>query len=390
MDAEQLIRDVVKNVLEKLLEDKSPAVPGGEGLSSRRQGVLGTAYFAAGAGSIPGRRDRKIVCGVSVRHIHLCKEDVEILFGKGYELSVLRELYNPGFASKETLTVVGPKLNAIQNVRILGPLRSKTQVELAKTDCIVLGVDAPVRASGDITGSSSCVLVGPKGAVVLKDGVIRANRHMHLSSVDARYFGIEDNQVVDVRVGGPKGLTFNNVQVRVAPDFKTELHVDTDDGNAADIINGTMVEIVDASCISPLALQMADKSMIPPSIPDRSFTGEAGDPNLIKNICAMATGQPCNKGLTTTQDNCANAAAASGAGAVSGFGMGTGGGTSTVSSSAIVGNSSGGSSITKKTVITISNLDEFAADGITVNSNVILSPLARDEAVTRGIPILYS
>ena len=105
---------------------------------------------------------------MSVRHIHLCKEDMEILFGKGYELSVLRDLYNPGFASKETLTVVGPKLNAIQNVRILGPLRSKTQVELAKTDCIVLGIDAPVRASGDTAGSSSCVLVGPKGSCCIK------------------------------------------------------------------------------------------------------------------------------------------------------------------------------------------------------------------------------
>jgi putative phosphotransacetylase len=311
--------------------------------------------------------------------LHLCKEDLEILFGKGYELSVLRELYNPGFASKETLTVVGPKLTAIQNVRILGPLRSKTQVELAKTDCIVLGIDAPVRASGDITGSSSCVLVGPKGAVVLKDGAIRANRHMHLSSVDAQYFGIKDNQVVDVRVGGPKGLTFNNVQVRVAPDFKTELHVDTDDGNAADIVNGTMVEIVDASCISPLSSQIADKSMIPPSIPDGSFTGEAIDPNLIRNICAMATGQPCSKGQAATPGNCAGAAVsgtATGSGSGAGGGIGTSGGF-------------GAGSLTKKIVITLDNLDEFAGSGIKVGSNVILSPLAKDEAAARGIPVTY-
>jgi putative phosphotransacetylase len=380
LDAEQLIRDVVKNVLEKLLGEKSPAFQAGESLAPGGPGALGTAGFSLGAGSISGRRDRKVVCGVSVRHIHLCKEDLDILFGKGYELSVLRELYNPGFASKETLTVVGPKLTAIQNVRILGPLRSKTQVELAKTDCIVLGIDAPVRASGDTAGSSSCVLVGPKGAVVLKDGAIRANRHMHLSSVDADYFGIKDNQVVDVRVGGPKGLTFNNVQVRVAPDFKTELHVDTDDGNAADIVNGTMVEIVDASCISPLLSQMADKSMIPPSIPDGSFTGEAIDPNLIRNICAMATGQPCSKGQAAAPGNCANAA-------VSDAGTGTGGGLGT--SEGTGGNSSGGTSLTKKTVITLANLDKFAAAGITVNNNIILSPLARDEAMIRGIPINY-
>jgi putative phosphotransacetylase len=380
LDAEQLIRDVVKNVLEKMLGEKSPAFQAGERLAPVGPEVSGAAGSTAGTGSVPGRKDRKIVCGVSVRHIHLCKEDLEILFGKGYELSVLRELYNPGFASKETLTVVGPKLTAIQNVRILGPLRSKTQVELAKTDCIVLGMDAPVRASGDTAGSSSCVLVGPKGAVVLKDGAIRANRHMHLSSVDADYFGIKDNQVVDVRVGGPKGLTFNNVQVRVAPDFKTELHVDTDDGNAADIVNGTMVEIVDASCISPLSSQLADKSMIPPSIPDGSFTGEAIDPNLIRNICAMATGQPCSKGQAAAPVNCTNAA-------VSGAETGTGGGLGT--SEGAGGNSSGGTSLTKKTVITLANLDEFAAGGITVNNNVILSPLARDEAVIRGIPINY-
>jgi putative phosphotransacetylase len=373
LDAEQLIRDVVKSVLEKLLSEKSPLLQAGSNFAPGRPGGAGIAGSATGAGSVSERKDRKIVCGVSVRHIHLCKEDLETLFGSGYELSVLRDLYNPGFASKETLTVVGPKLTAIQNVRILGPLRSKTQVELAKTDCIVLGIDAPVRASGDTAGSSPCVLVGPKGAVVLKDGAIRANRHMHLSSVDAEYFGIKDNQVVDVRVGGPKGLTFNNVQVRVAPDFKTELHVDTDDGNAADIVNGTMVEIVDASCISPLSSQMADKSMIPPSIPDSSFTGEAVDPNIIKNICAMVTGQICNKSQAAS-GNCANAAAS----------------VTAASGNPIVNSgSSGGSSFTKKTVITIANLDEFAAKGIKVDSNVILSPLARDEAVIRGIPITY-
>ena len=375
MDAEQLIRDVVKNVLEKLLGDKSYSATSDKSSAPGTGTTVGMAGSVSGAGSVSARRDRKIVCGVSVRHIHVCQEDLEILFGKGYELNVLRNLYNPGFASKETLTVVGPKLTALQNVRILGPLRSKTQVELAKTDCIVLGIDAPVRASGDIAGSSPCVLVGPKGAVILKDGAIRANRHMHLSSVDADYFGIKDNQVVDVRVGGPKGLTFNNVQVRVAPDFKTELHVDTDDGNAADIINGTMVEIVDASCISPLSSQMADKSMIPPSIPDGSFTGEAGDANLIKNICANATGQPCSN-KDKGQECKKSSATEAGPGTVGGPGAGS--------------NSSGGSSLTKKTVITVSNLDEFAAGGIKVSSDVILSPLAKDEAVARGISITYS
>lgn len=340
MDTEQLIRDVVKSVIEKLERDKHK-----EDLSQLK------------------RTDKKIVCGVSVRHIHLCSEHIDILFGKGYTLNVLRDLYNPGYACKEALTIVGPKLNAIQNVRILGPLRSKTQVELAKTDCIILGIDAPVRPSGETSGSASAVLIGPKGAVYLNEGVIRANRHMHLSSEDADFFGIKDNQVVDVRVGGPKGLTFNNVQVRVAPDFKTELHVDTDDGNAADIINGTMVEIVDASCVSPISVTMADKDHIPPSIPDGSFSGEMADTNLLRNMCALSTGQQCLKGQI--------------AGA-------------SIAASGVVGAAQyGQSGLTKKIVITLENLDNYAQTGIELSSNVILSPLARDEAVARGIKITY-
>jgi len=328
LDTEQLIRDVVKSVMEKLERD-------------RHKGDLSQLK----------RTDKKIVCGVSVRHIHLCREHLDILFGKGYTLNVLKDLYNPGYACKEALTIVGPKLNAIQNVRILGPLRSKTQVELAKTDCIILGIDAPVRPSGETSGTASAVLIGPKGAVYLNEGVIRANRHMHLSSEDADFFGIKDNQVVDVRVGGPKGLTFNNVQVRVAPDFKTELHVDTDDGNAADIVNGTMVEIVDASCVSPISISMADKEHTPPSIPDGSFSGEMADTNLLSNMCALSTGQQCLKGQIAGASAAASAA--------------------------------------KKIVITMENLNNYAQTGIEVSSNVILSPLARDEAVARGIKITY-
>jgi putative phosphotransacetylase len=336
LDTEQLIRDVVKSVMEKLERDKQDA---------------GAASSVKGDLSQLKRTDKKIVCGVSVRHLHLCSEHLDILFGKGYTLNVLKDLYNPGYACKEALTIVGPKLNAIQNVRILGPLRSKTQVELAKTDCIILGIDAPVRPSGETSGSASAVLIGPKGAVYLNEGVIRANRHMHLSSEDADFFGIKDNQVVDVRVGGPKGLTFNNVQVRVAPDYKSELHVDTDDGNAADIVNGTMVEIVDASCVSPISVIMADKEHTPPSIPDGSFSGEMADTNLLRNMCVLSTGQQCLK------EQIAGASATALA--------------------------------VKKIVITMENLDNYTQTGIEVSSNVILSPLARDEAIARGIKITY-
>ena len=352
MDTEQLIRDVVKNVLEKLERDKQT-----EGAASPSGSASVSSAFRGDLSQLK-RTDKKIVCGVSVRHIHLCREHLDILFGKGYTLNVLKDLYNPGYACKEALTIVGPKLNAIQNVRILGPLRSKTQVELAKTDCIILGIDAPVRPSGETSGSASAVLIGPKGAVYLNEGVIRANRHMHLSSEDADFFGIKDNQVVDVRVGGPKGLTFNNVQVRVAPDFKSELHVDTDDGNAADIINGTMVEIVDASCVSPISVTMADKDHTPPSIPDGSFSGEMADTNLLRNMCVLSTGQQCLKEQIAGASAAASSAASAGTGA-------------------------------KKIVITMENLDNYTQNGIEVSSNVILSPLARDEAVARGIKITY-
>jgi len=320
VDTEKLIRDVVVNVINRLQTEEVP------------QGSVSS-----------GSKGKKIVCGISVRHVHLCREDLDILFGKGYELTKLRDLYNPGFAAKETVTVVGPKLNAIQNVRILGPLRDSSQVELAKTDCIILGIDAPVRPSGKLAGTSPAVIVGPKGVVHLKNGVIRANRHMHMSSDDAAYFGIEDNMEVDVRVPGPKGLTFNNVQVRVAPDFKTELHVDTDDGNAADIVNGSLVEIVDASCIAPIEAQKANANGTPPEIPDASYAGEITDTNVLKSINDAS-------GLQSSPSQA---------------------------------KPSGG----KKILITADDLADYAASGIKLGPDIILTPLARDEAKERGIKI---
>jgi putative phosphotransacetylase len=387
LDTEQLIRDVVKNVLEKIqqgglasLPQSGTPQPGAQTGSNEETNNQKTDAAVPDPGVQAERpatapvtqgtdAERKIVTGVSVRHIHLCREHLDILFGKGYILNVLRELYNPGYACKETVTVVGPRLTAIQNIRILGPLRSKTQVELSKTDCIVLGIDAPVRASGNLESTSSCVLIGPKGAVNLEEGVIRANRHLHMSTDDAEHFGIKDNDLVDIRAGGPKGLTFNNVQVRVAPDFKTEFHVDTDDGNAADLVNGSIVELVDASCVSPIAAQMAEPGKIPPSIPDGSFVGEVSDPNLLKNVCAIVTGQTCTKEqLSQTASAIASAAEKFNADQAS-------------------YQQSSSTGLTKKTVITVSELDDYAQSGININGNVILTPLARDEAVKRGIKI---
>ena len=350
MDTEKLIQEVVRKVMDKL----------NNGLTTSKfysaGGQQKTEKNSSQASVIKNEGERKIVCSISVKHVHLCREHLDILYGKGYEPTILKELYQPNnYAYKETVTLVGPKLNAIQNVRILGPLREKSQVELAKTDCIILGIDAPVRPSGKLEGSSPIVLIGPKGAVYLPEGVIRANRHIHLSAEDAQYYGIKDNDEVDVRVPGPKGLTFNNVQVRVSKDFKSEMHIDTDDGNAADIVNGSLVEIVNAACITPIGpATMADSGKIPPQIPDSSISGEITDPNMIANIS-----NSFEKGISTV-----------------GLNNTTG---STVISSTLAK--------TTKTVITVNDLDNYASGGIKLGSDVILTPLARDEAVSRGIRI---
>ncbi len=195
----------------------------------------------ANAGSDPDN----IRVGVSVRHVHLSQADLETLFGKGYKLNHLRDLYQEGeFASKETVTLVGPRLRSIQDVRVLGPLRKQTQVEVSRTDSIFLGIDPPVRPSGVLEGSAPITLVGPKGSITLKEGTIIANRHIHMSPADAARFGVKDNDLVNVEVGGEKAVIFKNVQIRVKDNFKLEMHLDTDDANAAGITCGVPVRIV--------------------------------------------------------------------------------------------------------------------------------------------------
>jgi len=218
---------------------------------------------------------KKIVTGVSVKHVHLTDNHIEELFGKGYKLNSLKDLSQPGqYAAKEVVTLVGSRLTALQNTRVLGPPREVSQVELAKTDCISLGVDAPTRISGNISGSAPIVIVGPKGSINLPEGAIRAERHIHMSPQDAKFFNLSDKSYVDIMVSGPRGLTFNNVIVRISPDYKTEFHVDTDDANTCDLVNGSLVEIVDASCITSLtekAIHISDDNeIIPPTIPDSS------------------------------------------------------------------------------------------------------------------------
>ncbi len=188
--------------------------------------------------------DDNIKVGVSQRHVHLSKKDLEALFGEGYELTVKKYLMGREFASDEVVTLVGPSLKAIENVRVLGPVREKTQVEISRTDTFVLKVSPPVRPSGKIEGSEKLVLVGPKGSVYLKEGVIIANRHIHLTPEYAMAHSIKDNDYVDVEVEGVKPTKFYDVQVRVRDDFNVEMHIDTDDANSAGLKNGAKVKIL--------------------------------------------------------------------------------------------------------------------------------------------------
>ena len=190
-------------------------------------------------------KDGGIPIGVSNRHIHLSQVDLEILFGKGYELTPIKELSQPGqYACKELLTIIGPSMRPIENVRVLGPVRKASQVEISTTDSYTLKVKPPVRESGNIKDSAPIRIVGPKGVVELDEGCIIANRHIHMSPDDAIAFGVKDGDYVDIDVNGKRRTRWFDVQVRVHKDFRLEMHVDTDDANAAGIGNGFIVTVV--------------------------------------------------------------------------------------------------------------------------------------------------
>lgn len=187
----------------------------------------------------------ELVVSISARHCHLSQEDVETLFGKGHQLTPMKPLYQDGFyAAEETVMLVGPRRRMLPSVRVLGPTRSRSQVELAFTDAISLGIDAPVRPSGKIDGTPGCVLVGPAGVVDLKQGVIRAERHVHMNVRDAEYYGVKDGERMSLRIeSGFCTTVYEGLLVRADETSKLEVHLDTDEGNAADIDHAVRVEL---------------------------------------------------------------------------------------------------------------------------------------------------
>lgn len=186
--------------------------------------------------------DNLIPIGVSARHMHISQEDLEILFGQGYQLRKERDLYQPGeFASAEVVQVVGPR--GALRVRILGPTRKQTQVELSRTDCITIGIDAPYKYPGDLKGAAPTTIVGPKGAIYKEAAIIQA-RHIHTPPDVANRLGIKDGELVNVKVAGERGVIFTNVLVRVSEKYLLQMHLDTDDANAAGVNCNSLAELV--------------------------------------------------------------------------------------------------------------------------------------------------
>ncbi len=186
----------------------------------------------------------KLVVNISARHCHVTQTDLVRLFGNGHQLKQAKPLYQTGFfAAEETVTIVGPRHRMIPNLRILGPCRDHSQVELALTDAISLGLDVPVRKSGDHRDSPGCYLLGPAGMIELPTGVIRHERHVHMGPADAAYYGVKDGDRMNLRIKGACSAVLEDLLVRLAPAAKLEVHIDTDEGNAVDLTHATRVEL---------------------------------------------------------------------------------------------------------------------------------------------------
>jgi putative phosphotransacetylase len=196
-------------------------------------------------GSKPSSGEPKLAVSISARHCHLTDEHVEVLFGPGRKLTPEKNLFQDGFyAAAETVMVVGPRKRMLPSVRVLGPTRPFSQVELAFTDAISLGIDVPVRASGKVAGTPGCVLVGPAGVIDLKEGVIRAERHVHMNLEHAAYYGVKNGDRMSLRIESSCSLVLEDLLVRADATSKLEVHLDTDEGNAADLDHARRVELL--------------------------------------------------------------------------------------------------------------------------------------------------
>ncbi len=204
------------------------------------------AKQGAGASPAPAPQRNPLVVNISARHVHLTQEHVEILFGKGAELEPQKWLYQDGYyAAKQTVAVIGPRRRMLPEVRVLGPCRNASQVELAFTDGISLGIDLPVRISGDTKGTPGCVLMGPKGVVDLTEGVIRAMRHVHMGPSDLEHYGVKNGDAMHLRIVTPGcTTTLEDLIVRADPKVKLEVHLDTDEGNAINLERASAVELI--------------------------------------------------------------------------------------------------------------------------------------------------
>jgi propanediol utilization protein len=216
------------------------------------RGRLGNGHAGNGAAALPRPEKARaeaggapqLVVNVSARHCHVTQEDLERLFGKGRKLTPYKQLYQDGFfAAEETVTMIGPRHRMITGLRILGPCRDHSQVELAFTDAVLLGLDVPVRKSGDHRDSPGAYLMGPAGMIELKRGVIRHERHVHMGPADAAYYAVKDGDRLNLRVQSDCGAVLEGLLCRLAPAAKLEVHLDTDEGNAVNLSRATRVEL---------------------------------------------------------------------------------------------------------------------------------------------------
>lgn len=203
-------------------------------------------HFSSGGRTAPAVKRNPLVVNISARHVHLSQEHLEILFGQGARLEIQKDLYQPGyFAAKQTVAVVGPRRRMLPDVRVLGPCRGASQVELAFTDGISLGIDLPVRISGDHRDTPGCVLVGPKGVVELQAGVIRAMRHVHMGPDDLEHYGVKNGEKMNLRIESDGCNTvLEDLVVRADKNILLEVHIDTDEGNACHLEKAAKVELL--------------------------------------------------------------------------------------------------------------------------------------------------